>query len=347
MNGLHSSIHNPLLREWNSVKLRPEQFVYPVFVTDEDENAMQEIKSLPGQYRFGLNKLVEYLSPLVNASDSFRLRSVIVFGVPTKVVKDYKGSMADDENGPVIRAIKTLRKNFPQLLVCADVCMCAYTEHGHCGILNEDGTLNNDRSIARLAEIAGCYAKAGCHVVAPSDMMDFRVKKIKEELKNIGKEGCCAVWSYSSKFASAFYGPFRDAANSAPKGGEKKSYPCAPGSTGNRKCYQLPPGSRGLAVRASDRDANEGADLLMVKPSSCYGHIIHEVKQRHPHTPMGVYHVSGEYAMLWHAAEAGVFDLKSAVFEVFSAMTSAGADVIITYYTPAMLQWLREECLGK
>jgi len=304
-----------------------KNFVYPIFITDELEGT-HPIETLPGQSRHGLMSVVEFLRPLVERQN---LKAVMIFGVPTlKIVKDMRGSHADNPESPTMMAIKILRKEFPSLLICADVCLCAYTDHGHCGLLYENGVINNEASTKRLAEVAVNYAEQGAHVVAPSDMMDGRIAAIKQGLKQKGFDGSCAVWSYSSKFASSFYGPFRDAANSAP-------------SSGDRRCYQLPPGSRGLALKASIRDEQEGADMLMVKPSSCYGHIICEIKQKSPYTPLGVYHVSGEYAALWHAAKAGVFDLKSAVLEVFTSLRCAGADVIITYYTPQVLRWLRDE----
>jgi len=254
---------------------------------------------------------------------------VLLFGVLTKedTKKDPSGSIALDENSPVSRGIKVLRKSFPDLLVIADVCLCGYTSHGHCGILNQDGTIDNGKSIEMLAEVALAYAKAGAHVVAPSDMMDGRIAQIKKLLNQNGLLGKVAVMSYAAKFASCFYGPFRDAAHSAP-------------SFGDRKAYQLPP-SRGLALRAVQRDIEEGADFVMVKPAGPYLDIIKEVRDL-VHTPVACYHVSGEYAMLWHAAKANCFDLKTAVFETLKGMRRAGADIIITYYTPRLLEWLKE-----
>uniref|UniRef100_G1PS48 Delta-aminolevulinic acid dehydratase n=2 Tax=Myotis lucifugus TaxID=59463 RepID=G1PS48_MYOLU len=285
---------------------------------------VQPIASLPGVARYGVNRLEEMLRPLVEEG----LRCVLVFGVPSRVPKDERGSAADAEDSPTVEAVRLLRKTFPSLLVACDVCLCPYTSHGHCGLLSENGAFQAKESRQRLAEVALAYAKAGCQVVAPSDMMDGRVEAIKEALMAHGFGNRVSVMSYSAKFASCFYGPFRDAAQSSP-------------AFGDRRCYQLPPGARGLALRAVDRDVREGADMVMVKPGMPYLDIVREVKNKHPELPLAVYHVSGEFAMLWHGAQAGAFDLKAAVLEVMTAFRRAGADIIITYYTPQLLQWLK------
>nr|CAB3220849.1 delta-aminolevulinic acid dehydratase-like [Phallusia mammillata] len=328
---LHSAILHPTLRSWNSIntEITPDNLLYPVFITDACDDTYEAIPTLPEQGRHGVNHLIKYLKPLVDGSECLPLKAVLVFGVPTKITKDGRGSAADDPDGPVIRGIRKLREAFPNLLVAVDVCLCAYTDHGHCGILNKDGTINNGPSIKRLAEVAVAYAKAGAHVIAPSDMMDNRIKAIKDALEDADLTGKASVMSYSAKFSSCFYGPFRDAAKSAP-------------AFGDRKCYQLPIGSRGLALRAAARDVQEGADMLMVKPGMPYLDIICQIKQNHPNLPLAAYHVSGEYACLWHAAEKGALDLRSAVMESFTALRRAGTDIIITYYTPAVLKWLRE-----
>ncbi|ESO11038.1 hypothetical protein HELRODRAFT_185301 [Helobdella robusta] len=324
---LHSAFHNETLRRWQSLNssLCIDNFMYPVFITDDD-NGEEEISSMPGILRFGCVKVVEHLRPLVRLG----LNSVLVFGVPNNVIKDGRGSSADMKESVVIRAIKSIKQFFPHLLLACDVCLCAYTDHGHCGILREDSTIDNDASIERLAEVALAYAKAGCDVVAPSDMMDGRVGSIKQSLIRAGLGSQVAILSYSAKFASAFYGPFRDAAKSAP-------------SFGDRRCYQLPPGSHGLAMRAVARDVEEGADMLMVKPAMAYLDVVKQTKQQYPEYPLAVYQVSGEYAMIWHGAKSGSFDLKRVLFETFHSMRRAGADIIISYYTPQMLAWLAEE----
>ncbi|XP_054854410.1 delta-aminolevulinic acid dehydratase isoform X1 [Eublepharis macularius] len=324
---LHSGYFHPVLRSWqtSATAFDATNLIYPIFVTDNPD-AVEPIPSLPGQARYGVNKLEEMLHPLV--ADG--LKCILIFGVPTKATKDEHGSTADAKDTPAIQAIKTIRSKFPELLIACDVCLCPYTSHGHCGILREDGTLQNEASCQRLAEVALAYAKAGCHIVAPSDMMDGRIHAIKEALISNDLGNKVSVMSYSAKFASCFYGPFRDAALSKP-------------AFGDRRCYQLPPGARGLAVRAVDRDVREGADMLMVKPGMPYLDLVREVKDKHPTHPLAVYHVSGEFAMLWHGAQAGAFNLKTAVLEAMTGFRRAGADIIITYYVPQLLQWLKED----
>ena len=279
---------------------------------------------MPSVYRFGLKKLMEHLNPLVEMG----LSSILLFGVIETLPKDEMGSHADSEKNPVIRALPLLRQAYPGLLIACDVCLCPYTSHGHCGIL-EGGIINNERSIERIANIAMSYARMGAHIVAPSDMMDNRIGAIKRVLIDNCMENLCTVLSYSVKFASNFYGPFRDAAKSAP-------------SFGDRRAYQLPSGSRGLAIRAARRDVEEGADMLMVKPGMSYLDIVRDVKNEFPEYPMFIYQVSGEYSMLLHGAKAGAFDLKSTLMEVLTSMRRAGADCIITYFVPTLLEWLKE-----
>ncbi|XP_059162610.1 delta-aminolevulinic acid dehydratase-like [Physella acuta] len=327
---LHSGYHHPTLRAWQSqgTTICPDNLMYPLFIVD-DPDAVQDIKSMPDQHRYGVNRLREAVGPLVEKG----LKAVLLFGVPENLEKDEKGSAADAPDTPVILAIKALRQDFPSLLIACDVCLCPYTSHGHCGYLRPDGTIDNEPSIERLAEIAVAYAKAGCHIIAPSDMMDGRIGAIKKALFNSGIGHKVSVMSYSAKFASSFYGPFRDAAKSAP-------------SFGDRKCYQLPHGSIGLAERAADRDVAEGADFLMVKPGLAYLDVVRLLKQKYPTHPMAIYHVSGEYAMLYHAAKAGAFDLRAAVMETLQCMRRAGVDILITYFTPHVLEWLRNDTLA-
>ncbi|XP_069465893.1 delta-aminolevulinic acid dehydratase [Ambystoma mexicanum] len=323
---LHSGYFHPVLRSWQTAatSFDARNLMYPIFVTDSPDG-VEHIASLPGQARYGVNKLEGMLRPLVDEG----LKCVLIFGVPSRVTKDDRGSAADSEDTPAIQAVRKIRSTFPDLVIACDVCLCPYTSHGHCGILRADGTIQNEASCQRLAEVALAYAKAGCHIVAPSDMMDGRIGSIKNALISNDLGNKVSVMSYSAKFASCFYGPFRDAALSKP-------------SFGNRQCYQLPPGARGLARRAVDRDVREGADMLMVKPGMPYLDLVREVKDRHPDHPLAVYHVSGEYAMLWHGAQAGAFDLKVAVLESMTGFRRAGADIIITYYVPQLLKWLKE-----
>lgn len=297
---------------------------------------------MPGQYQLSVGAVVDYVAPLVEKG----LKSVILFGVITNSQhKDAEGKLSRVPYSPVCLATQKLKAKFPTLCVVADVCLCAYTNHGHCGILTADGHIDNQRSIEALAETALAFAQAGVDVVAPSDMMDGRVASIKAKLTAHGLGSRVAVLAYSAKFASSFYGPFRDAAGSSPQ-------------FGDRKAYQLPPFSRSLAIRAVKRDLEEGADFVMVKPATLYMDIIREVKDFSP-VPVCCYHVSGEYAMLWHgvaathksamdaALEKGdlhslaqISDLKALAMETLLSLRRAGADTIITYLTPLVLLWL-------
>ncbi|XP_068694921.1 delta-aminolevulinic acid dehydratase-like [Montipora foliosa] len=323
---LHSGYNHPTTRSWQSTNtgITSENLIYPLFISDDD-NAYEEISSLPGQYRMGVNNMEKVVSPLVENG----LKAVLLFGVVTKLDKSDHGHNADSDKSPVIVATKKLRSMYSDLLICCDVCLCPYTGHGHCGILNKDGSINNVESIKRLAEVSLAYAKEGCHVIAPSDMMDNRVAAIKDILHKNGFGGKVAVMSYSAKFASSFYGPFRDAAKSAP-------------AFGDRRCYQLPPGAKGLAARAVERDVKEGADIVMVKPGMAYLDIVRQTKDKFPNLPLAIYQVSGEYAMLYHGSKAGAFDLKAIVLESLTAMRRAGGDIIISYYVPQLLEWLKD-----
>ncbi|CAG9827613.1 unnamed protein product [Diabrotica balteata] len=320
---LQSSIFNQTLRDWQGIKceITAKNLMYPVFIV-EDDNAVQPISSMPGISRYGINKLRDHLQDIVKNG----LQSVLLFGVVEKLPKDDFATHADSLQNPVVRALPKLKKWFPNLTIACDVCLCPYSSHGHCGILNNDGSLNNTASIQRISDIALAYAKAGADIVAPSDMMDGRIGAIKTKLVNNGLGNRVAVLSYTAKFASGFYGPFRDAAKSKP-------------AFGDRKCYQLPPQSTGLALRAADRDVNEGADMLMVKPVMSYMDILRQIKDKHPEYPMFAYQVSGEYAMIHHAATRGDCDLKVILMEVLGSIRRAGADVIISYFTPQVLEW--------
>lgn len=323
---LHSGYYHPVLRTLQSpnISISSANLMYPIFIVDEPD-AVQDIPSMPGVRRYGVNKVIPALEKLVEKG----LSSVLLFGVVTNLPKDSIGCNADSADNPVIDILPKLRNKFPNLLIACDVCLCPYTSHGHCGILNSDGTIDNKQSIKRLAAVALSYAKAGAHIVAPSDMMDGRVGAIKSALIDAGLGNKVSVLSYSAKFASCFYGPFRDAAKSAP-------------TFGDRKAYQLPPGSSGLAKRAVDRDVEEGADMLMVKPGLPYLDVLKTVKDNYPNHPLFVYQVSGEYSMLHAAAGAGAVDLKTAVMETLVSFRRAGADCIITYFTPKILDWLLE-----
>jgi len=321
---LHSGYAHEVTRSWQSeAHLSISQLIYPIFVT-EKVNSKDPISSLPEQYQLSCDLVESFLAPLVAKG----LKSVLIFGVITSSTKDSVGSLSASPDSPVCKAARILREKFPKLLVIADVCLCAYTDHGHCGVLSSDGTIDNPKSLHQLAQMSLACAKAGVQVIAPSDMMDGRVGAIKKILWGNGFGSKVAVMSYSAKFASVFYGPFRDAAQSAPQ-------------FGDRKAYQLPSPSRTLAIRATLRDIEEGADFVMVKPAVAYMDIIREVKNI-SRVPVCCYHVSGEYAMLWHAAAAGAMDLKASVLETLNSLRRAGADMIITYYTPRLLDWLAQ-----
>ncbi|KAG2059156.1 tetrapyrrole biosynthesis, porphobilinogen synthase [Suillus hirtellus] len=320
---LQGGYQHPLSRSWQGRRqLTKSMFMYPIFITD-DPDASVVIPSLPGQRRWGVNQLETFLGPLVKKG----LKSVIIFGVPLTCEKDGRGTPADDPSGPVIQAIKKIKLLFPSLYIACDVCLCEYTSHGHCGLLHADGTINTKPSVLRLAEVSVNYAKAGAHCVAPSDMMDGRIKAIKQAFIDADLASKCTLMSYSAKFASALYGPFRDAAGSAP-------------SFGDRKCYQLPPTAKGLARRAIQRDMVEGADIIMVKPALPYLDIISDATQLASDHPIACYQVSGEFAMVHAGAAAGVYDLKTMAFETTESMVRAGATLILSYFTPDFLDWL-------
>jgi porphobilinogen synthase len=318
---LHSGYGHEVLRLWQAEgSIEAHRLVYPVFVT-EGRNAKEEIAAMPGQFRWSADRLGEALAPAAQNG----LRAVLLFGVPAGV-RDARGSSADRDSSVVPLAVRAIRKAFPDLLVITDVCLCAYTDHGHCGILRADGSVDNAASVARLAEVATAYARSGAHVVAPSDMMDGRVAAIRGALK-AGALDSVAIMSYAAKFASCFYGPFREAAQSKPV-------------FGDRRAYQLPPGARGLALRAALRDVEEGADIVMVKPAGPYLDVVREVRHA-VRIPVAAYQVSGEFAMLHHAAAAGAFDLEAAVMESLAGIRRAGADILITYFAPQALGWLK------
>ncbi|KAH9816080.1 delta-aminolevulinic acid dehydratase [Melampsora americana] len=307
--------------------LTKEMLMYPIFITD-DPNAEIPIKALPNQKRWGINKLEEFLTPLIKKG----LKSIIIFGVPMNIIKDQRGTSADDPNGPVIQSIKTLKLKFPQLFIAVDVCLCEYTDHGHCGFskTNIPGQIDTDLSVKRITQVALSYAKAGADCVAPSDMMDGRIGSIKIALIEAGLANRCCLMSYSAKFASSLYGPFREAAGSTP-------------SFGDRKCYQLPPNARGLARRAIRRDVTEGADIIMIKPALPYLDIISDARTIVPDHPLACYQVSGEYMMIWNGAQTELFELRSMVLESLNGMLRSGVSLILSYFTPLILDWLDED----
>lgn len=324
---LHPAYSHKLLQAWhNDSPLLAQDLCLPIFVIDQDDVKV-EISSMPGQYRLGANRLVEHLTPMV----ALGMRSIILFGVITDSAnKDNQASFATSPQSPVAKALRVLRAAFPELYLMVDVCLCAYTNHGHCGLLaSNNQSINNQASIERLSSMSVFLAENGADCIAPSDMMDGRVGAIKQALKTANLDHRVALCSYAVKFASCFYGPFRDAADSGAQ-------------FGDRTLYQLPPASRSLAMRACDRDVEEGADMVMIKPGMPYLDLVREVKDR-VSVPVAVYHVSGEYTMLIAGAEKGAFALEEAVMEVMQSFRRAGASIIFTYFTPLILQILHKK----
>jgi porphobilinogen synthase len=295
-------------------RLSPDMFVAPLFVC-EGEGARREIGAMPGCHNMSVDVLVEECRELWSAG----VPAVILFGVPD--AKDPQGACAADPAGPVARALTALRAELPQMSLWADVCLCEYTDHGHCGPLATAPTgetvVDNDAALPRLADAALCYARAGADVVAPSDMMDGRVAAIRDRLDEAGRSDVVLV-SYAAKYASAFYGPFREAAGSTP-------------SFGDRRSYQMDPANAREALREVDTDIAEGADAVMVKPALAYLDVICRVRER-VQVPVAAYNVSGEYSMVKAAAARGWVDEPRAILETLTAIRRAGADVILTYF---------------
>ena len=286
-----------------------DDFVYPLFVR-EGKGIKTPIKSMTDCFHFSPDTIASEAAEVA----SLGIPAVLLFGLPDK--KDEKGSQAWAEAGVVQRSIKEIKKAAPDLLVITDVCLCEYTDHGHCGVI-KDGKVDNDATCELLAKMALSHAQAGADIVAPSDMMDGRVKYIREALEeNDFKD--VAIMSYAAKYASAFYGPFRDAAESAP-------------SFGDRKSYQMDPANGDQAMAEIALDIKEGADIVMVKPALCFLDIIHRAKQRFD-CPIAAYNVSGEYMMINSAADAGLLDKEAAMLEMLCSIKRAGADIIITYF---------------
>jgi porphobilinogen synthase len=289
-----------------------DRFIWPVFVTP-GSGRRESIEAMPGQDRMSVDVLVKALEPPAKNG----LGGVLIFGLAEESSKDSLGAFACDEGGSVQQAVREIKKYFPDLVVCTDVCLCAYTNHGHCGPLTKSGDVDNDAAVAMLAKTAVSHAEAGADVVAPSAMMDGQVRAIRHALDE-GDFGQTLIMSYSTKFASALYGPFREAERSAPH-------------QGSREGYQTSYGNLRLALRESTLDEQEGADLLMVKPSLFYLDVLSELRKR-TDLPIVAYNVSGEYSMLIAAAERGWGNLRDMVRECITALARAGADVIISYW---------------
>ncbi len=296
-----------MLRE---TRLTASQFIAPLFV-HETLDASREIKAMPGQFQLALNDLPQEINTLT----ALGIPAVLLFGIPAN--KDAEGSSSLLSTGIIQEAIRSIRQANPSMLIIADVCLCEYTDHGHCGILDGE-CINNDATLDQLSQQAVSYADAGADWIAPSSMTDGMVAAIRHALDQAGHLDV-AILSYAVKYSSCFYGPFREAALGAP-------------AFGDRKTYQMDPGNASEALREAALDIAEGADLLMVKPAMSYLDVIYRVKQRFPDVPLCAYQVSGEYSMIKAAAAAGLLDEQQAMLESLIAIKRAGADLIISYF---------------
>lgn len=298
-------------------RLSMRDFIYPIFVI-EGINIKNEIPSMPGVFHFSIDKLEDEINEIVGLG----IESVLLFGVTKS--KDWCGSSGFDDEGIVQQAVREIKRINKDINVITDVCMCEYTDHGHCGILDEDGYVNNDKTLAFLSKIALSHANAGADMVAPSDMMDGRIGYIRKVLDENGFVNT-GIMAYSAKFASNFYGPFRDAAESAP-------------SFGDRKSYQMDPSNYREAILECEYDIEEGADIIMVKPALSYLDVIKGAKDRF-NVPVAAYNVSGEYSMLKLAVENGLLN-EDAIYEAVMSIKRAGADIIITYFAKDMAKYI-------
>jgi porphobilinogen synthase len=300
--------------------LRIEDLIYPIFAA-EGENIKREIPSMPGQYNLSLDRIEEEMEEIV----SLGIKSVLLFGLPLE--KDECGQQAYHDHGIVQEATRLIKSKFPEVVIIADTCLCEYTSHGHCGLI-EDGKVLNDASLELLVQTAVSQAKAGADIIAPSNMMDGFVAAIRAGLDEAGFQDV-PIMSYAVKYSSAFYGPFRDAAGSTPQ-------------FGDRKAYQMDPANRMEALREAEADLAEGADFLIVKPGMPYLDIVRDVKNA-VNLPMVIYNVSGEYSMVKAAAQNGWIDEKSIVMEMLTGMKRAGSDLIITYHAKDAARWIIEQ----
>ena len=306
-----------LVRE---TKLQVEDFIYPLFIVD-GENIKREISSMEGVYHFSVDMLEDEIKELTELG----IEHVLLFGVPDDHKKDCCGTEGFNPEGAVQRAVRKIKEINPEMDVICDVCMCEYTSHGHCGILTETGYVHNDKTLEYLSKIALSYAEAGADMVAPSDMMDGRIAALRNALDENGYENV-AIMAYSAKYASSFYGPFREAANSAPQ-------------FGDRKTYQMDPANSNEAIIEAQLDIEEGADIIMVKPALSYLDVIQRFKDNFD-LPIAAYNVSGEYSMLKLAVKEGLLN-ESAIYEAVMSIKRAGATIIITYFAKDLAKMLK------
>lgn len=315
----YNSTLRAMIREFSYT---PDNLIYPIFVV-EDLQKPRAISSMPGQFQWTLDTIHE---PVLSAI-SRGIKAFMLFGVPAQ--KDQFASFAVKNDSIVCRAIKNIKERAASAFLITDVCLCAYTENGHCGIMNEAGMVADAPTCDILAQMALAHAKAGADMVAPSDMMDGRVRRMRHELDKNSMEHI-PIMSYSAKYSSSFYGPFREAAASAPAAGF------------DRKTYQMDPANARDSITEMRLDIEEGADILMVKPAMAYLDILARARAVFE-CPLAVYQVSGEYAMLKAASEKGWIDEKNSVIESIVSMRRAGADLILTYYAPQLAEWYKEE----
>ncbi|UXD21097.1 delta-aminolevulinic acid dehydratase [Ignicoccus pacificus DSM 13166] len=310
-------------------RISPRDFIYPIFVK-EGISEPEEIDAMPGQYRWPLEKVHEIVGKALDVG----VHNILIFGIPSE--KDELGSSAYSSDGIVQKAVRKIRKEFGnEVVIHTDVCLCHYTSHGHCGLLTKkcrDGfcehVVDNDPTLELLAKVAVSHAEAGADVVAPSSMMDGMVRAIREALDRAGFTDV-AIMSYAAKYASAFYGPFRAAADNAP-------------AHGDRRTYQMDPRNGEEALKEVNLDIEEGADILMVKPALSYLDVIKRVKDTFPYYPLAAYNVSGEYSMVKFAARNGLVDEKKIILEILHSIRRAGADIVITYHAIEASEWLKE-----
>ena len=313
--------NNPIIRDLISdVNLTMNDFLYPIFI-EEGDNIKIEIESMTNQYRYSLDKLKDELDEICNLG----IRGLLLFGIPKN--KDEKGSSAYDENGIIQKAVKYIKHNFPNLLIVTDVCMCEYTSHGHCGIL-DNCNVDNDSTLEYIAKIALSHVQAGADMVAPSDCMDGHVYAIRNILDKNGYVNI-PIMSYSVKYASSYCSPFREAADSAP-------------SFGDRKTYQLDFRNSKEYIQKIKNDIEEGADIFIIKPALAYLDIIKDVSNRFNDIPIASYNVSGEYSLVKAASKLGFIDEKRIVLENMYSLKRAGSDIIITYHAKDLAKYLRE-----
>lgn len=318
--------HNPAMRDMvRETHLDVNHLIYPIFVV-AGKNIKKEIATMPGSFQFSLDRLEEEITAIQNVN----LNQVILFGLPAS--KDETGSSALQKEEVIPQAIMAIKRHSPDMLVATDLCFCEYTSHGHCGILDDHTgrmDVNNDLTLPMLAKQAALHAEVGADLIAPSGMMDGMVQAIRQGLDEANFQHI-PIMSYSAKYASALYGPFREAVESSPQEGDRKS-------------YQMDCANTNQALIETELDIQEGADIVMVKPAIFYLDIISKIKAQYPHAPLAAYNVGGEYAMIKAAAKQGWIDEEAAVHEQLISIKRAGADIIITYFAKQYAQWLKKE----